>query len=52
MFIVQKKEMYTYSEDFFMTAFSTLRAMAFQPQYSLLAVGSHQLVARCPPRQW
>jgi hypothetical protein len=26
MFIVQKKKMYTYSEDFFMTAFFTLRA--------------------------
>jgi hypothetical protein len=44
MFVMQEK-MYTYSKDFFMTAFLTLRARSVSTTVSLLMAGSHQLVA-------
>jgi hypothetical protein len=49
MFIVQEK-IYTYSEDFFMIAFFTLRAGDVSTTILVAGSGSHQLVAWCPPR--
>jgi hypothetical protein len=45
-----QEKIYTDSEFFFMTTFLLLEPVVFQPRYSLLVVGSHQLVARCVPR--